>query len=356
MVSATVSSVTTTFAYRGDGLRDSKTTGGNTTTFTWDVAAGLPVVLDDGKQYLYGAGLVAQKQSGSWYYYLADGLGSTMKTVDASGNVVNAYEYDIYGAKTSSSGSQANEFDFAGQQTDGSTGLQHLRARYYDPATGTFASRDPLLSAPSWMQHPFGYVAGNPTNLQDPSGTCIFGLPCPDTRIERYCYNPAHWNACSDARTWVDSAALVASRYFPDERGYAVENSLRDAFRHCLWSGWIAAAHGGSASAKITTYYEDEDFSGYNAPEAHAMDLLNNAEGRLIGEYVRNNPNTDYVGGYHQRVADMCYSKAIGEELRYLDGPCGDCRDIAPVPFARRREPISRFKTRLRTTRRWTWA
>jgi hypothetical protein len=63
MVSATVNSVTTTFAYRGDGLRDSRTIGMATTTFTWDIAGGLPVVLDDGNQYIYGAGLSAQKQS-----------------------------------------------------------------------------------------------------------------------------------------------------------------------------------------------------------------------------------------------------------------------------------------------------
>jgi RHS repeat-associated protein len=179
MVSATVSSVTTTFAYRGDGLRNSRTLGGNTTTFTWDIAGGLPVVLDDGNQYLYGAGLVAQKQSGNWYYYLSDGLGSTMKTVDASGNVVNAYEYDIYGAKTSSSGSQANEFDFAGQETDGSTGLQYLRARYYDPATGTFASRDPLASVPGWDESSLGYANGSPTNFVDPTGLCVWRIPCP---------------------------------------------------------------------------------------------------------------------------------------------------------------------------------
>jgi len=73
MVSATVNSVTTTFAYRGDGLRDSRTVGGNTTTFTWDIAGGLPVVLDDGNQYVYGAGLTAQKQSGSWVGILLPG-------------------------------------------------------------------------------------------------------------------------------------------------------------------------------------------------------------------------------------------------------------------------------------------
>ena len=49
MIEATVNSVTSTFTYRGDGLRNSRTVGGGaTTTFTWDIASGLPVVLDDG--------------------------------------------------------------------------------------------------------------------------------------------------------------------------------------------------------------------------------------------------------------------------------------------------------------------
>ncbi len=74
-------------------------------------------------------------------YYLGDGLGSTMKTTDDTEAVVNAYTYDVYGNITSSSGAQANEFQFAGEQTD-PTGLQYLRARYYDTATGTFISRD----------------------------------------------------------------------------------------------------------------------------------------------------------------------------------------------------------------------
>ncbi len=170
MTSATVSSVTTTFAYRGDGLRDSRAvSGGATTTFTWDIASGLPVVLDDGNQYVYGAGLTAQKQGGSWYYYLADGLGSTMAVVDASGNSQKSYEYDVYGEVTGGAGSLSNEFDFAGQQTDG-TGLQYLRARYYDPASGTFLSREPLAVGPAWQGNPFAYAASDPTNLIDSTG------------------------------------------------------------------------------------------------------------------------------------------------------------------------------------------
>ena len=34
------------------------------TTFTWDIASGLPVVLDDGNQYVYGAGQLARSSSG----------------------------------------------------------------------------------------------------------------------------------------------------------------------------------------------------------------------------------------------------------------------------------------------------
>ncbi|MBK6562257.1 RHS repeat-associated core domain-containing protein [Candidatus Amarobacter glycogenicus] len=52
------------------------------------------------------------------------------------------------GMISSYAGGLSNEFDFAGQQTDG-TGLQYLRAKYYDPAAGTFLSRDPLQS-PGW--------------------------------------------------------------------------------------------------------------------------------------------------------------------------------------------------------------
>ena len=70
----------TTVAYRGDGLRDNRTTAGVTKTFTWDVAGSLPVVLDDGSKYVYGAGLISQTSGANTYYYLSDGLGSTMKT------------------------------------------------------------------------------------------------------------------------------------------------------------------------------------------------------------------------------------------------------------------------------------
>ena len=47
------------------------------------------------------------------------------------------------------------------------SGLYYLRARYYDPATGQFISRDPMVST---TREPYAYVGDNPLNATDPTG------------------------------------------------------------------------------------------------------------------------------------------------------------------------------------------
>jgi RHS repeat-associated protein len=167
MTNATVSSTTTTFAYNGDGLRDSRTQG-STTTFTWDVNRGVPQVIDDGTfKYVYGLGRLCEIGPGTTtHYYLPDGLGSTMGLVSSSGASVNAYDYDVFGGIRSQTGSQGNECQFAGEQVDSSTGLQYLRERYYDMATGRFLGQDPLGGGCI-------YAANNPLSFKDPTGLYV---------------------------------------------------------------------------------------------------------------------------------------------------------------------------------------
>ncbi len=57
--------------------------------------------------------------------------------------------------------------EVAGQYTDAETGFVYLRARYYDPATGQFLTRDPLVAQ---TRSAYGYVNSNPLNFTDPSG------------------------------------------------------------------------------------------------------------------------------------------------------------------------------------------
>jgi len=105
-------------------------------------------------------------------YFHADPLGSIRLTTSATGTVTGTSSYDAFGGLTSHSGS-ASTFGYAGQQTD-PTGLQYLRARYYDPSAGRFLSTDPV--APQ-IDDPYvsTYVYANntPTTLTDPSGQCL---------------------------------------------------------------------------------------------------------------------------------------------------------------------------------------
>ena len=160
-----------TYAYNGEGLRMSKTVAGATTGFTWDVAQGLPLLLVDGTtNYVYGPGGLPLQQitsAGQVTYYHQDQLGSTRALTNSSGTVVATYTYDPYGNLAGSTGTATNPFRYAGQYTDPETGYQYLRARYYDPSTAQFLTRDPIEDV---TRSAYAYVNGNPLNATDPTG------------------------------------------------------------------------------------------------------------------------------------------------------------------------------------------
>jgi hypothetical protein len=87
------------------------------------VALSIPQVLDDGDfRYVYGIGRMAQVEPDeTTHYFLPDGLGSTMALTDSAGAVENTYNYDVFGAVRSWTGSEANTYEFTGEQADSST-------------------------------------------------------------------------------------------------------------------------------------------------------------------------------------------------------------------------------------------
>jgi len=176
LTAATISGHAWSFTYNGDGLRFTRSDSGGTAHYTWDLGTKVPQILDDGSgQYVYGVGLVSHIVGSSTLYYLPDALGTTNTVVDSSGNVVLAQTYDEYGNLQTRTGSAFEEPQFAGQQSD-PDGLQYLRARYYDPSTGRFLSRDSWSVADKTVFHPYVYAADDPTSNVDPSGhDCIRG-------------------------------------------------------------------------------------------------------------------------------------------------------------------------------------
>ena len=150
------------------------TVGANTANYTWDVNSPLPQTLQDGTNtYVYGLGRISSTDgAGNQTYYTSDGLGSTADLTDASATKTDGYTYDAFGAPTHSPGGSPQPFGFTGQQTDADSGLQYLRARYYDPATGRFISQDREAGSiySPITQDRYSYTGANPTSRSDPLG------------------------------------------------------------------------------------------------------------------------------------------------------------------------------------------
>jgi RHS repeat-associated protein len=161
------------FGYDGTGLLTSRTVGLTTAHFVWDVSKSPELLLSDGEDsYLYGPGGIPFESitSGEVPTYLHhDQLGSTRLLTNSSGETAATFTFGPYGVLTGHSGAGTTALGWAGQYTLAQSGFQYLRARFYDPATAQFMTRDPIES---FTRSPYGYAKENPVNRIDPSGLC----------------------------------------------------------------------------------------------------------------------------------------------------------------------------------------
>lgn len=181
----------TNYTYDGAGLRTSATIGSQTTNYTWDESPrGLPTLVSetDGsnnplRTYLYGASsspAAMLTPPGGSYYYSYDAYGNVADLTDQNGATQWAYQYEPFGllrsATNISGNAPTNPFQYAGQYTDTATGLSDMRARQYDPSTGSFLSVDPLGETSTLASSPYSYAGDVPTLYSDPSGLCLGGI------------------------------------------------------------------------------------------------------------------------------------------------------------------------------------
>jgi len=104
-------------------------------------------------------------------YYSVDQLGSVRDALDAtSGRSAAHFDYDWYGERLGSRMTVATDFRFAGLFLHQPSGLDLSATRAYDPATGTWLSRDPIGEAGG--VNLYAYVGGNPVSRFDPLGLC----------------------------------------------------------------------------------------------------------------------------------------------------------------------------------------
>ena len=173
------SGIVDSFIYNGDGQRVQKQDSTGTTNHVWDGqnilletdASSIIQVVYSLQPELYG-NLISQRRSGATSFYLFDGLGSTVQLANSAGSVSDSYLYDSFGNIVSTTGTTTNWIRFVGRlgyYFDYDLAGYYLRARYYDPSTGRFLSRDPI-GFPGVISNFYEYAINNPAHFEDPSG------------------------------------------------------------------------------------------------------------------------------------------------------------------------------------------
>jgi RHS repeat-associated protein len=113
-------------------------------------------------------------RGGATYRLILDHLGSPRMVVNvATGQIVQRLDYDEFGKVLNDTNPGFQPFGFAGGLMDRDTQLVRFGARDYDPDTGRWTSKDPVLFAAD-DTNLYRYGQNDPVNRIDPSG--LWGL------------------------------------------------------------------------------------------------------------------------------------------------------------------------------------
>ena len=161
------------FAYDALGRTSSRTVGTTTTGFSYSGAGGDPT--SDGSNIYTrtpGGGVLAVAQGAIRLLTQTDGHGDVTATLTTAGAVSSSRAYDPYGVVAATNGTTSPSIGYQGDYTDPTSGLVDMGARWYQPASGSFTSRDTFsgrLDSPVSLNR-YTYANNNPIGLFDPDG------------------------------------------------------------------------------------------------------------------------------------------------------------------------------------------
>jgi RHS repeat-associated protein len=170
--------------YDAEGERLVRDDGDTVTAFlpqtelTWDRTTDTV----EGTRYFSHAGQVVAvctgRDAADWTFIGADHHGTTTThSVNAFTAVEQVRRMDPYGnPRGAPPATWPGQQGFVGGVED-PTGLVHIGARSYDPATGRFMSVDPILAVGDDQQiNGYAYANNNPVTFTDPTGQCTITL------------------------------------------------------------------------------------------------------------------------------------------------------------------------------------
>ena len=201
----------------------------------------------DGKAretYSYGKGRASylNNQTGDSYNYLTNQSGS-VTGLTKDGQAAASSSYHLYGARKTSTDTTGQPFAYNGEARD-DTGLDYLRARYYDSQGGTFLSEDsyPGEDTDPLSQNRYSYVQNNPVNYTDPSGHFWNSIKKGWNYVKKTASNA--WNGVKRvaSNTW-NTVKRVASNTWNSVKSFASKawNATKSAFNQA--TNWISTQY-----------------------------------------------------------------------------------------------------------------
>ncbi|HUF62084.1 MAG TPA: RHS repeat-associated core domain-containing protein [Verrucomicrobiales bacterium] len=159
--------------------------GGNTNRYFYNYAVGLHPIMAERDEnsgqftryYIWSPGglllYIINLPGNTVSFPHFDHVGSALALTGAGGTVTDSYAYDPYGKVLAQTGTSTQPFRFNGAfgvRTDGS--FHHMRARWYDPGSARFLSKEPIwpvLESPQQL-NVYAFANQNPLTFADPLG------------------------------------------------------------------------------------------------------------------------------------------------------------------------------------------
>ena len=277
LIGFTDGETTASYKYNADGLRTSKTVDGKTINHIWDGNKQIVVDMDDSdwysaEVYVRGTNLLAKfsKQSGNvktdYQYYTQNAHGDVVNLTDADGAITKSYTYDAFGVEQNIDDADTNAFRYCGEYYDSESGTIYLRARYYDPSTGRFISRDSYAGKNSdpLSLNLYTYCHNNPIFYADPKGhsawtkfqEAAFAVEHPfiASKIGTAKPDDANSNTISSRAARFAINSKVSYNY---KKGQENEGGQRNALRHAIWSTTITRYYGKEIMKQVGYSHEN---------------------------------------------------------------------------------------------------
>jgi RHS repeat-associated protein len=180
MDTASVGASDVELVYDVDGLLVARIEDGTEVRYLWDPTGDVPRLLAAYtaggvllQHYVHDAfGPIQVHEGGVVSTVLRDRAESVRGLTDEGGDLSDTYVYDAYGQPVSHAGAADQPFGFGSMMWDPTLDLYYAVERWYEPTSGRFVSRDPVLGDPTQplTTNPYLFGRGDPVHYLDPSG------------------------------------------------------------------------------------------------------------------------------------------------------------------------------------------